>query len=342
MSRILIIGAGVAGIAAAEYCKQHNHEPTLVEEAARPGGRCRTLYPVAPQPNIWADFGAQYFTARHPAFQDFVATQQQAGRLIDWTPQIVTAEQIGPTWLVTPSPDTQKRYTGAGGMACWIDRWSRAAALTIHTQCQITRIIPANQHWQVEYSDGSLSHHEQIICTPPARRTAELLGERASAIGVLNKIGQALLPCHSLIVEAPALADRQALFFQADCLAWAADNGHKAGRTDERSLWTLHTRADFSQAHAQSALSPIAERMIEDFARATAQPRNQIKVIHGHYWHDAYPGPGASDNQRHCWADPAAGLAIAGDWLAGGRIEGAWLSGRAAACQLLGRPMPPP
>jgi len=39
-----------------------------------------------------------------------------------------------------------------------------------------------------------------------------------------------------------------------------------------------------------------------------------------------------------CWWDAHAGLGLCGDWLHGGKVEGAWLSGRALARCVLGTP----
>lgn len=333
MCQIIIIGAGVAGIAAAEYLQQAGHTPCLVERASRAGGRCAT----ATRAGLWLDYGAQYFTAREPAFQQLVNHDLNAGYLQCWTPAIAHAEQIANTWLLTPSPDPQQRLIGPGGLQGWVENRLRQANPSL-THRHVQQVKAKASGWQLDCENGDTLHADQLICAAPARQTAALLGTLGHSIPPLKQADQALLPCHACLVRAPA-TEYQAIFFDSDCLAWAADNHHKAGQTTAHPhVWTLHSTPAFSQAHAHSPPETIARMLVQEFARAMARPVAEMEILHLHAWHQARPGPGAPEAQDECWADPQTGLAIAGDWLAGGRIEGAWLSGRAAARQLLATP----
>lgn len=332
MTEILIIGAGVAGMAAAEHLVAAGYTPRVVDQAARPGGRCAT---GAAADSDWFDYGAQYVTARNPDFRRSVTADLRAGRLTRWAPTIASAEQIGPTWLLTPSPDARERLIGPRGLNSWVRERLAAAGVDVATEKRIVRTAGCEARWRFDYEDNSIEHADSVICTPPAAQTAALLGTHATRIDALARADTALAACHCVVVRAPALAEHQAIFFESGRLAWAADNSHKAARDDATHLWTLHADTQFSQANSQTPATDLADTLTAEFAAATAQRPEAMQIVHSHRWHAARPASGAPDADDLCWADTAAGLAIAGDWLAGGRIEGAWLSGREAARRLI-------
>lgn len=335
MTKILIVGAGVAGMAVAEHLAAAGYVPKLLDKAARPGGRCATRRVAADRDADWFDYGAQYFTVRDDGFRELVDADLQAGRLTRWSPAIASAEQVAGTWLLTPSPDDRERLIGPRGLNAWVRQRLQAAGLDVATKRHVRRIVAEGKRWRVEYADGTADSADVVVCTPPAVQTAALLGARAADIDALAHPDAALAACHSVVVRAPALAESQAIFFKSGRLSWVADNTHKAGRGGERHLWTLHADADFSEAEVETPTAELAGALISEFAAATAQRADDMEIVRTHRWRYARPGAGAPDADDLCWTDTAAGLAIAGDWLAGGRIEGAWLSGREAARRLI-------
>lgn len=335
MPDIVIVGAGMAGLAAAETLQEQGFTPRLLDKARRPGGRCATRRVAAPDDAEWFDYGAQYFTARSPAFRDWLAPDRDRGRVIAWRPTIAVAERLGPTWLLTPSPDDRERLVGARGLNPWLRARLADRDMAVATERRVQHVTRANdRRWRITCADGETDTADALLLTPPAVQTAAILGDRAGRIAPLRQAGGTLAACHSVIVRAPALADAQAIFFKSGRLAWAADNTHKAGGRADPALWTLHADAEFSQAHVETPAAELADTLVEEFATATGQSRAAMEIVHAHRWRYARPGPEAPDPERLCWVEPEARLAVAGDWLAGGRIEGAWHSGRAAAERL--------
>lgn len=336
MNDILIIGAGVAGMAAAEYLQAAGHAVRLVDKAARPGGRCATRRLEADPESAWFDYGAQYFTARSDVFRDSVARDLAAGRLAYWQPRINTAEAAGGTWLFSPSPDDRERLIGPRGLNYWVRDRLAAAALDVDCGRRVNALRRDGERWTARFDQGEPISADRVLLTAPAIQARTLLGPAARGVRVLADAPRAMSACHSLVIEAPALTDVDAIFFKDGRLSWAADNTHKAGTRAERHLWTLHADADYSDAHIESTADDLADTLIADYAAATATPRDQITLVRAHRWRYARPGSGAPDPDQRLWVDPKAGLALAGDWLAGGRVEGAWLSGRGAAARLIG------
>ena len=64
--RVLIIGAGMAGLSCAAALGSVGHAVTLIDKARGPGGRMSTRRVDTPLGQAAFDHGAQYFTARDP------------------------------------------------------------------------------------------------------------------------------------------------------------------------------------------------------------------------------------------------------------------------------------
>ena len=79
MTKIAIIGAGISGLTLAHYLDDHTNV-TLFETSRGVSGRTSTRYA---EPFIF-DHGAQYFTARTPAFQQFITPMIENGIIKRW------------------------------------------------------------------------------------------------------------------------------------------------------------------------------------------------------------------------------------------------------------------
>lgn len=336
MTDFMIIGAGVAGMAAAECLTGAGASVRVIDKASTPGGRCATrrTEPAADAP--WFDYGAQYFTARDQRLSARVEQDLAAGRLTTWTPTIARAEKAGPTWLLTPSPDDRQRLIGPQGLNHWVRDRLGAAGINVDCASHATHLSRDSHRWQVITDDGRRLSADRVLVTTPAAQAQTLLGSQAAYIKPLAAADHALSACHSLVISAPALDDAQAIFIADGALSWAGDNSHKAGVSDQpMHLWTLHAGAPYSDARVETPTRELAGELMAEFASLSGQSVANLSLLHAHRWRYARPGPGAPDEDTLYWCDEDEGLALAGDWLAGGRVEGAWLSGHNAAQRLL-------
>jgi len=123
MDDVLIIGAGMAGLAAAQILAQHGIKVRLLEKSRGLGGRMATRRITTSQGEVWVDHGAQYFTCRSPEFQTFLAPLIAQGQVMPWLTQIptLTAAGIIPAPLVHHEP----RYACPAGMTTWCGHLSR-------------------------------------------------------------------------------------------------------------------------------------------------------------------------------------------------------------------------
>lgn len=139
-------------------------------------------------------------------------------------------------------------------------------------------------------------------------------------------------PCWAVMAAFadPLDLEMDAAFVHRSPLAWVARNAAKPGRPDGEA-WVLHATPGWTRRNLERPRDEVADELIEAFAAAVGAglPRSAYRAAH--LWRFALPEPLADP----CLFDPALRLAACGDWCAGPRVEGAFLSGCAAAGRLL-------
>jgi predicted NAD/FAD-dependent oxidoreductase len=117
-------------------------------------------------------------------------------------------------------------------------------------------------------------------------------------------------------------------------LSWIARNNSKPGRGPAES-WVLHAGPAWSGAHLDDSPEAIASTLTGEFEQLVGL--GALRPVHtdAHRWRYALPPDPLAAGAL--W-DAENRLAVCGDWCRGARIEGAVLSGIAAAGRVLGQP----
>jgi len=123
-----------------------------------------------------------------------------------------------------------------------------------------------------------------------------------------------------------------AAFVNQGPLRWVAHDGHKPGR-GEAATWLLHATAEWSEAHIEDTPETVAPLMLAAWAELGGPPPAAWTA---HRWRYADTDPACVPPEIGCAWLPEQGLGLCGDWLHGGKVEGAWLSGQALAAQVRG------
>lgn len=335
---IAIIGAGVAGLACARRLQDEGHTVTVYERADFPGGRVATV-----RTEVGGfDHGAQYLTARHPAFVAEVERWSAGGVVAPWN---VATHGIGATAGSVQKPPRAsstgtQRWVGVPGMAAI--GTALAAGLDIRYGASIVSIDPVgDQRWSLQrQADGNTDGDADVAVTEglfdavvvalPAGPAAVLL---AGAPQLADAASTARIePCWALLIAfaEPIAADLQrvgdAAFVDAGRLAWIARESSKPQRrVGER--WTVHAQSSWSVEHFDDDPEDVKAKLLKAFHEATGTVEQPVYAS-VHRWRHALPRAWLTSD--HLW-DGARRLGACGDWCRGYRIEDAWISGQTLA-----------
>jgi predicted NAD/FAD-dependent oxidoreductase len=132
---------------------------------------------------------------------------------------------------------------------------------------------------------------------------------------------------------APLPLPLDGLFVADSPVAWASRDSSKPGRADGER-WVLQATPAWSSAHVDASADEVSAALLEAFADAAAVALPEALHRDAHRW--LYAKTRRSLGVPYLY-DEARGIAACGDYCLGGRIEAAWLSGRALGDRLAAR-----
>lgn len=357
---IAIIGAGLSGLACAHQLQQAGYAVTVFEKSPGVGGRMSTRRVSDEQDNKTADFwqcdhGAQYFTARDPAFVRQTNQWLAAGVISVWSP---TLHSFG------AKPDSRQsqqsagvtRFVGVPGMTAPVRQL--ASELSVRLQSRVIAVSKQAQQWMLalEHDSALAGPFDQLVFALPAQQLDDLLAASADVpAAFVNAARQStqqhpLSPCWALMLdyreELPVSFDAAFVngtggaSFQGDhntCapLSWIARDSSKPGRP-AGEIWVLHASTAWTDAHLEDDPLQVFQSLLGAFNALTGvdAQRYHPRSWRLHRWR--YAQALQTNNTPGFICHAGLGLGVCGDWLNKGRVEGAWLSGYQLA-QVLAR-----
>lgn len=363
MTRIAIVGAGIAGSMCARTLSAAGTDVTVVDKGRGPGGRCSTRRTATDAGEISFDHGAQYFTIRDEDHAPLIDDWLEAGVAAPWQAFIGTLEHgvIGPEGRPRSGslgPDdpgdarslgpTPKRYVGTPGMSAVVKALQQD--LDVHFGTRIDVLEADGSRWRLRTADASSPvpdrAYDAVVVTAPPSQSAALLAPVEPTLADAATEAR-LAPCWATMVQfdqpvdfagphaldVAALEPVGGLFVRDSPLSWVANQRTKPGRgTDgDPEHWVLHASPEWSTAHLEEDAGEVGGRMVEAFAHATGRPLPAVLHRATHRWR--YASVEHAGDRPFLWSRQRLG--VCGDWCVGGRVEGALTSGRALAEHLL-------
>ncbi len=321
---IAIIGAGMAGLSAATSLHSAGQKVHLFDKSRGSGGRMASKRNESGS----LDLGAKFFKASDAGFAAMLEDWHSSGWIAPWTPRLYNYRD-GACSAAAKDPLT---WVGSPRMSA-VTR-GLLGELPATFNCRITEVIRGDRHWQLLDAEGS-SHgpFSQVIVATPAPQAAGLLSASPRLAAIAASVS--MEPTWAV-----AAGFGTPLSFTGDCieaseggaLLWALRNSSKPGRDDALDTWVLQANHSWTRQHLDSPKEQIIEQLLNAFAEIIGTPLPAPRFTLAHRWLYAQP------TQAHLWqnlASPETGLYACGDWCLSGSVEDAWLSGQAAARQLL-------
>ncbi len=324
-----VVGAGLAGASCAQALHQAGWAVRLYEKSRGAGGRLATRRSAlgdGATPGPALDHGCLGFHAQSPAFRAFCAS------LPRWCPRpaphsVALGEQAE---LIVPAPDLPSLCRDL------------IAGLPLHTGRTVQRLQRESGGWRLD--DDEALFDAVLLALPPAQVMPLLAPHRPEWAQRAALVP--MQPCWTLfgVAEAaPADAGWELLRPRQGPLAWVVRNDSRPGRAPAapgHAHWVAHASPAWSREHLEAAPDEATALLDAALAEALGH-RLDWRLRQAHRWRYATPVTQIAEPRAQAWWDAGLGLGVAGDWLGGGGVEGAWLSGRVLAAALTQRRFSP-
>lgn len=330
--KIAIIGAGIAGLTAAQGLRSLGCDVHVFEKSRGVGGR------VSTKRLEWAhiDMGAQYFTARDPRFKKKVADWIKKGIVAPWA---FTPYCVNKTALIA-KPDEAQRFVGVPSMNALCKHLALDIDVTFNAQ--VESVCQIEQGWRLNFATDALNTVDRrdetwdwVVCTAPGEQSKNILREQSIAERIPLQVHE---PCWAvaLATKGEVMPEVQGIFGDAD-VSWVSRLSCKPQHKKIASyddLWLVHFSpawsASWVETKGRSANKELADEALRWLNQHLfAYAKTSLSYSHHieHFWRFARVTEGAE--VKSSLVDADAKLAAIGDWTVGGRVEGAFVSAMA-------------
>jgi predicted NAD/FAD-dependent oxidoreductase len=309
--RVGIVGAGLAGLLAGRQLQAGGHEVVLFDKGRSAGGRLSTRrIGVAT-----LDHGAQFFTVRNERFATLVHEWEGIGLVREW------CRGFG------PEPDGHPRYAVRGGMNALAKHLATGLDVRTRTLAFALRATPTGAQWSLVIDDGTTEELDAAIitCPVPQARSLVLTGGVELPPELRRTDYDRTLALLTVLDRPGAVPPPGGVQDADETFGFVGDNEAKG--VSAAPAITFHARAEWSLEWWDRPREKTHAELRHRAARWLGNA--EIMVSEVKRWRFATPQAIWPDP---CWvADGFAPLVFAGDAFAGPRVEGAGLSGLAAA-----------
>jgi len=322
---VLVIGAGMAGLACARRLAAEGAHVLVVDKARGAGGRASTRRGDGTS----FDHGAQYFTARDAGFAAATAGWVATGVVARWDARIIRLE-AGRLASTEPAPE---RFVGVPRMSAL---WRHLCAdLPVRFGARVAGLRRDQARWRVALDDGGelAERFDDVVVATPSLQAVALLAPVAPALGVLAARAS-VDPCWAVPVAfaTPVQAPFDGAFVEGSPLAWIARDSSKPGRPTGPDCWVLHASVAWSAQHVDEPADVVAKALLAAFDDVVGGALPAVREIAAHRWLYARTRQALGEP---CLHDPALRIGACGDWCLGANVEAAWRSGVALAQRML-------
>ncbi|GAA1925939.1 NAD(P)/FAD-dependent oxidoreductase [Nocardioides hwasunensis] len=310
MADVVVVGAGISGVACARELRMAGIDVRLVERGHTAGGRMASR-------GLWdrrVDLGASYFTVTDPGFAAVVDDWSARGLAHEWTD----------TFCLLDRGDVSLKQGPV--------RWGAARGIRSLVE-DLATDLRRDRHETTSLAD---LEEQVVVLAMPDPQARRLVGEHP----VAEQLAREWEPVIALAARWQARTwDRVsptgrfdgAFVHGDDVLDWIADDGRRRG--DDAAVLVAHSTAAHAQAHLADpqAAGPSMLAALRDLLGL-----DEPAQTHAHRW--TYARPAGERDLPYALAEGDRLVGVCGDgWGAAPKVETAWLSGAQLGRELAGR-----
>lgn len=329
MARVLIVGAGAAGMTAAHRLLAAGHDVEVVDKGRRPGGRLASRRVGRAS----FDTGAQFLTLKDAQVRRLAERWQHAGVLTTWFHGSPDLPGDGSAAGGAGPGDGHPRFRGSPRMRSLAEHL--AAPLPLYLGARVTRVHRGSSAWDIEVEEPDVGPGwsltaDALLLTPPVPQTRALLDGVALDPALTARLETVRYdPCLAVLAVADQpvrLPGPGAVRLATGPVAWVADQQASGGSAVPAVV--VHAAASTSRELWGAPDDEVAAALLP---RVEQLAGTVLRAVHTHRWRYATPVTGDEGPPAALDTSYGAPLAVAGDGLTAGRVEGAIRSGLAAA-----------
>lgn len=315
---IAILGAGVSGLSAARELRANGKNVKIFEKSHGVGGRMSTRYA-----DMWEfDHGAQYFTVQDEDFRAEVDRAIVSGAVAPWLSRglylgegDISADRGGDRYVGTPRMNSLSKF------------WAKDLDIDLGRRVSRVSRVEHKQGIMLQFEDGTIeSGFEAVISTLPPDQAKAIF---PADVRTLKPLAEAQMhACFTLMIglSTPINVGWETVRVKALPIDWISINSAKPGRRQDVGTLIITSESHWSDKHVAADRDWIKNVMLSAASSLTGLPLHTAPHQRLHRW--LYASNKTSPDMTYI---DAGDIILCGDWCQGGRVEGAWLSGRAAA-----------
>ena len=349
-ARIAVVGAGISGLAAAEVLAAAGAQVHVIDMGENPGGRMAVRdLSDGPWSGHVVDIGPAYFTAEDEQFRAQVHQWQERGLVREWFSTATVVEAVDRRRAPGPM-----RYAATAGLRSlprtMLAELTAMPNVTSALKTRVTSLALHDKGLHIDIDDaapgpaeesaasslgsvvGGATVYDAVVLACPDPQALRLLQADAFA-GVRSRLGEAAwepaISCTMVLPQVIWPAEDFWFVNDSAVIVNIADDGARRG--DGAAVLVAHSTSAHAREHFDNPDAAVPA-MVAEVTRVLGVEIEPLHVISKRW---GLARPTAARHALLAW-DEQTRMAVCGDgWAGKPRIEGAWLSGRAAARQVL-------
>jgi len=324
---VAVIGAGLAGAAAARVLKNAGATVSLFDKGRGVGGRLSSRRAETPLGEMRFDHGAQYVTAQSASFTAFMKSAVDAGAASLWHARLVSIDRGGNAAPLRGAD----RWVGQPGMNALVK--FALTGFSVQTARRAKRLKGEPGAWTIKFEDGAVEGpFERVALTLPPEQLIDFLarsdGDFARLIAAAKAVE--IAPCWTVMaaLDQPFDPGFDGAKLLGGAVRWMALTSSRPGGGQGGVV--LQASPDWSEAFLEDQPETVAKALREEIFVRFGMPEPVWSSAHR--WRYAMvttPARGPAE------LSDSGTVGVGGDWRLGGKAESAWLSGDALGQALI-------